>query len=176
MMPSIVVSWNVRWSNCTVAFADMWTSSPVPYTPLIGPASKSRWLPWWLSWLRIFLLCGRPGFDPWVGKIPWRREWLLTPGFWPGELHGLYSPWDRKDDWATFTFPSKSRAISRSLLSEGGCWYVSWSSFPLEKSGGFSCLSCLLHSVMHNFFSLFLLWGNPNTIYLSLSLEFVDRI
>ena len=20
------------------------------------------------------LQCGRPGFDPWVGKIPWRRE------------------------------------------------------------------------------------------------------
>ena len=26
-----------------------------------------------------------PGFDPWVGKIPWRRERLLTPVFWPGE-------------------------------------------------------------------------------------------
>ena len=24
------------------------------------------------------------GFDPWVGKIPWRRERLPTPGFWPG--------------------------------------------------------------------------------------------
>ena len=22
---------------------------------------------------------GRPGFDPWVGKIPWRKEWLSTP-------------------------------------------------------------------------------------------------
>ena len=21
---------------------------------------------------------GRPGFDTWVGKIPWRREWLPT--------------------------------------------------------------------------------------------------
>ena len=31
--------------------------------------------------------CGRPGFDPWVGKIPWRREQLHTPGFWPGEFH-----------------------------------------------------------------------------------------
>ena len=36
---------------------------------------------------------GRPGFDPWVGKIPWRKERLPTPIFWPGELHGLYSPW-----------------------------------------------------------------------------------
>ena len=34
----------------------------------------------------------RPGFDPWVGRIPWRREQLPTPVFWPGEFHGLYSP------------------------------------------------------------------------------------
>ena len=27
---------------------------------------------------------------PWVGKIPWRRERLPTPVFWPGEFHGLY--------------------------------------------------------------------------------------
>ena len=28
-----------------------------------------------------------------------------TPVFWPGEFHGLYSPWGRKEsDWATFTF------------------------------------------------------------------------
>ena len=33
----------------------------------------------------------RPGFDPWVGKIPWRREWLLTPVFLPGESHGQRS-------------------------------------------------------------------------------------
>ena len=36
-----------------------------------------------------------PGFNPWVGKIPSRRERLPTPGFWPGEFHGLYSPWGR---------------------------------------------------------------------------------
>ena len=24
---------------------------------------------------------GRPGFDPWVGKVSWRREWLSTPVF-----------------------------------------------------------------------------------------------
>ena len=31
---------------------------------------------------------GDPGFDPWVRKIPLRREWLPTPVFLPGELHG----------------------------------------------------------------------------------------
>ena len=28
------------------------------------------------------------GFNPWVGKIPWRRKKLPTPVFWPGEFHG----------------------------------------------------------------------------------------
>ena len=32
-------------------------------------------------------------FNPWVRKIPWRREWLPTPVFWLGEFHGLYTPW-----------------------------------------------------------------------------------
>ena len=43
------------------------------------------------------LQCGRPGFDPWVGKIPWRRERLPTAVFWPGEFHELYSPWGHKE-------------------------------------------------------------------------------
>ena len=34
------------------------------------------------------LQCGRPGFDPWVWKIPWRRKWQPTPVFLPGESHG----------------------------------------------------------------------------------------
>ena len=31
------------------------------------------------------------GFDPWVGKVPWRREWQPTPVFLPGESHGWRS-------------------------------------------------------------------------------------
>ena len=30
----------------------------------------------------------RCGCDPWVGKIPWRRAWQLSPVFLPGESHG----------------------------------------------------------------------------------------
>ena len=38
------------------------------------------------------------GFDPWVGKIPWRKAWQPTPAFLPGESHGQRSltgcaPW-----------------------------------------------------------------------------------
>ena len=44
--------------------------------------------------------------DPWVGKIPWRREWLPTPVFLSGEFHGQkslagYSPWSSKELDAT---------------------------------------------------------------------------
>jgi len=44
---------------------------------------------------------GRYEFNPWVRKIPWRREWLPTPVFLPGESHGQrslagYSPWGHK--------------------------------------------------------------------------------
>ena len=50
-------------------------------------------------------------FNPWVRKIPWRREWLHTPVFLPGEFHGKrslasYSPRSHRarQDWATFFF------------------------------------------------------------------------
>ena len=59
-------------------------------------------LPWWLSQYRICLQCRRPGFDPWVWKIPWRRKWQPTPVFLLGESHGQrtlvdYSPWGCKE-------------------------------------------------------------------------------
>ena len=43
----------------------------------------------------------RHGFDPQVGKIPWRRKWQCTPVFLPGESHGQrilvgYSPLGRR--------------------------------------------------------------------------------
>jgi len=37
------------------------------------------------------LQCGSSRSDPWVGKILWRREWLPTPVFLPGESHGQRS-------------------------------------------------------------------------------------
>ena len=43
------------------------------------PAMQETWV-WSLGW-----------------EIPWRRERLPTPAFWPGEFHGLYSPWDHKE-------------------------------------------------------------------------------
>ena len=36
---------------------------------------------------------GDLGFDPWIGKIPWRRGWLPTAVFLPGESHGQRAWW-----------------------------------------------------------------------------------
>ena len=58
-------------------------------------------LPLCLSWYRIHLQCGRPGFHPWAGKIPWRRERLPAPVLCPGEFHGPYSPWGHKESDTT---------------------------------------------------------------------------
>ena len=57
---------------------------------------------WWLRGESVCPQCGRPRFDPWVGKIPWRRKWQSTPVFLPGESHGRrslvgYSPQGHKE-------------------------------------------------------------------------------
>ena len=46
------------------------------------------------------------GFDPWVGKIIWRRKWQPTPVLLPGKSHGWrslvgYSPWGCKESDTT---------------------------------------------------------------------------
>ena len=46
--------------------------------------------------------CRRCGFNPWLGKIPWRRAWQITPVFLPGDSHRQrsladYSPWGHKE-------------------------------------------------------------------------------
>ena len=42
---------------------------------------------------KIHLQCRRPGFDPWVGKIPWRRDQLTTMVSLPREFHGQRGAW-----------------------------------------------------------------------------------
>ena len=52
--------------------------------------------------------CRGHGFNPWVGRILWRRKWQPTPVFLPGKIHGErslvgYSPWDHRvrHEWVT---------------------------------------------------------------------------
>ena len=62
--------------------------------------------------------------------LPWRRERLPTPAFWPGEFHGLYSPWGCKEwnttEWLSVTFFTHRR--------EGADDFVYWLSVPSSSS------------------------------------------
>ena len=74
-------------------------SSPTPQFKSINSSA-------WLRWLSVCLQCRRPRFNPWVGKILWRRKWQPTPVLLPGKSHGQrsmvgYSPWGRKESDTT---------------------------------------------------------------------------
>ena len=81
------------------------------------------------------LQCRRPGFNPWVGKMPWRREKLPTPVFWPGEFHGLYSPGNS---------PGQKTGVGRLSLLQGifptqganlGLLHCRWILYQLSHKG-----------------------------------------
>ena len=60
-------------------------------------------LPFWLSGKESFCQFKRCRFNPWVGKIPWRKKWQPTLVFLPRRFHGQrnlagYSPWGQKRD------------------------------------------------------------------------------
>ena len=62
-------------------------------------------LPWWLSGKESSCQCRRfrrHGFNPWVGKVLWRRKWQPASVFLPEKSHGQrsltgYSPWGHKE-------------------------------------------------------------------------------
>ena len=56
--------------------------------------------------VKISLHCGRSRFNPYLGKILWRRERQPTPVILPGEFHGQrslagYHPWGYKESDTT---------------------------------------------------------------------------
>ena len=68
---------------------------------------------------QICLQCRRPGFDPWVGTILWRRKRQAIPVFLPGEFHGQrslvdYNPWGHKE-------LDMTEQLTLSFLS---CWII----------------------------------------------------
>ena len=91
-------------------------------------------LPLWLSWQRICIRWGKPGFSPWVGKIPCRRERLPIPGFWPGEFHRLYRAWGRKESDMT-------EWLSLWHINIYSCIY-----FGKVSLQSFTCIFCLFLS------------------------------
>ena len=73
-------------------------------------------LPWWLSCKESSYQCRRCGFNPWVGKIPWRRKWQPTPVSLPGKSHGQrslvgYSPRGHKESDTTERLNNNERSF-----------------------------------------------------------------
>ena len=75
--------------------------------------------------------------ETWVrslgGKILWSREGLPTPVFWPGEFHGLYSPWGHKEsdttEWLSLSLLS---LVFAGLLVERGFSFSQNFGCPLD--------------------------------------------
>ena len=68
--------------------------------PFCIPTSKERVFLWTSLATQLVKnppAMGETWLDPWVRKIPWRREKLPTPLFWAAEFNGLYSPWGCKE-------------------------------------------------------------------------------
>ena len=103
---SVVVAYGIRCSIACGIFPDQeWN---------LSQWNLSFGLLLWLS-KESLPQCGRPGFYPWVGKMPWRRERLPTPVFWPGEFRGLYSPWGCKElytiEWLSLLYHWTTREV-----------------------------------------------------------------
>jgi len=65
---------------------------------------------------KICLQCRRCGFDPLVGKMPWRRKWQLTPVFQPGKSQGQrslvgYNPWGHKESDLTYSLDNNNSSF-----------------------------------------------------------------
>ena len=87
-VPGILQARTLEW--VAISFSNAWTAllKTIKITKSKEGLRNYHRLPWWLRRWRICLPCRRPRFDPWFGKIPWRRKWLSTPIFLPRKSHG----------------------------------------------------------------------------------------
>ena len=81
-----------------------------------GTATHSSFLAWRIPWMCV---C--------VCVCVCRREQQPTPGFWPGEFYGLYSPWGRKE---SDTNEWLSHIYTHTYISSPSClaWRTPWTS------------------------------------------------
>ena len=78
----------------------------------------------------------RPGFNPWVGKITWRRAWQPTPAFLSGESPwteepSRSSPWGRKESDMTERLSTASAFSNTAYLL--CCFSNSWVNLRLKN-------------------------------------------
>ena len=63
----------------------IWVTDSVTHVQIISPGVWNSYIPGG-SVVKNPTINARPGFDPWVGEMPWRRECQPTPVFLPGEF------------------------------------------------------------------------------------------
>ena len=154
---TIVCSWCHSCSTrCTPVISRVTVTFQLP--PRI-PRPYEAFLIYCLPLHPLCLQYGRPGFDPWVGKIPWRRERLPTPVFWPGEFHGLHSPWTSQSRTLTFTTHSLTCFIYQYTVT-----YIFMKAPFLVESSRFFFVHLSVSSVQTQNLSLQVTLGEiPNT-------------
>ena len=108
---------------------------------------------------KICLQCGRPGFDPWVRKIPWRRKWQPTPVFLLGNPKDR-GAWQSIAHGVAESDMTEQQAVSFSVYS----FHLPWSLLLLLGLYYFCPLLC---SSSHEMFLLYPqfswrdLWSSP---------------
>ena len=127
LRPIAAISWlrqGTQYQNCCLKGTEK--RQRVEVRSLVrGFLQQRLWRGWWGGCWRwgytrtASALC----FYPWVGKIPWRRQWQLTPVSVPGESHGQkslagYSPWDHKESDMTerLTLSLAWKLVATSML------------------------------------------------------------
>ena len=86
---------------------------------------KTQGLPWWLRWLRICLQCRRPGFNPCVGEIPWKRV-----------LGGSRIVWQQKKDTSNPMRDKKEIAKADVIV----CKLYNWGAIQYIGDHFYNCL------------------------------------
>ena len=150
-VPSDLVTFPIPWSHLR--------SSKTYPLPLNGPDRRQRItlgsVPGGSDGKRICLQCKRPRFDPCIGKNPWRREWLPTPVFLPGESHRQksltgHSPWGCKEsDTTSSSHNSLNPPDSPSWVSLTSILLSPCSPQQLQFRPSASHLGCCNHPAPH---------------------------
>ena len=99
------------------------------------------------------LQCERPGFDPWFGRIPWRKERLPIPVFWPVEFYGPCSLWSHKEFDMTDQL-SLSFIPLRLIMQKMICLILFHNSFKLSSHIFNYFFSLISHQVIFHYFVL----------------------